>query len=85
MFDHLQTAWDQGSVESQNKLVKRVLMSTNMEKCLSGENSNWTMLLANMMATNITVKGRMRYSVKPYKAVTGLDFHGNFSCTKEEA
>lgn len=89
-FKHLsvvgwpRTPHDQGSVVRQNKSVKCVLISTIIAKHLAGENINSTTFLGNIMATINTLKGRMK-SVEPYKAVTGLDYHPNFSCSKEEA
>ena len=42
---------DQGSVESMNKLVKRVLNSTLAERRLVDENPNWTEVLGSVGAT----------------------------------
>jgi hypothetical protein len=36
------TPHDQGSVESANKLVQRVMKSISLERCLAGLEVNWT-------------------------------------------
>ena len=76
---------DQGSVESMNKLVKRVLNSTLVERRLVGENPNWTEVLGSVAATINSASGRGRNDVPAYTAVYGQTYDHDISCSKEEA
>jgi hypothetical protein len=44
------TPRDQGSVESTNKLVQRVMKSISLERCLAGLEVNWTRFLGQAIA-----------------------------------
>ena len=46
------TPRDQGSVESANKLVQRVLKSISAERRMKGLDVNWTNLLGQVMFIN---------------------------------
>jgi len=43
---------DQGSVESMNKLVKRILGTLLTERRLAGDNPNWTKVLGMVFSTH---------------------------------
>jgi hypothetical protein len=76
---------DQGSVESMNKLVKRVLNSVLAERRVGGDNPNWTEVLGSVAATINSQCGRGKHDVPSYNAVYGMAYHQDFSCSKEEA
>lgn len=76
---------DQGSVESMNKLVKRVLNSTLAERRLGGENPNWTEVLGSVGATINAAAGRGKHDAPAYTAVYGQTYDHDISCSKEEA
>lgn len=76
---------DQGSVESMNKLVKRVLNSTLAERRLVGENPNWTEVLGSVSATINSAAGRGKNDASAYTAVYGQTYDHDISCSKEEA
>lgn len=76
---------DQGSVESMNKLVKRVLNTTLAERRLVGENPNWTEVLGSVAATINSAAGRGKNDVPAYTAVYGQTYDHDISCSKEEA
>ena len=76
---------DQGSVESMNKLVKRVLGSVLVKHRLAGENPNWTEVLGCVASSINSQHGCGKNDVSSYKAVYGQVFDHEFSCSKEEA
>jgi len=76
---------DQGSVESMNKLVKRVLNSVLAERRLGGEAANWTEVLGTVSATINSQCGRGKNDVPSFTAVYGMPYDHEFSCSKEEA
>jgi hypothetical protein len=76
---------DQGSVESMNKLVKRVLDSMLVKHRLAGENPNWREVLGCVASSINSQHGRGKNDVSSYKAVYGQVFDHEFSCSKEEA
>jgi hypothetical protein len=49
---------DQGSVDSMNKLVKRILGTLLTERRLAGDNPNWTEVLGMVAATINSQHGR---------------------------
>ncbi len=49
---------DQSSVESMNKLVKRILGTLLTERRLAGDNPNWTEVLGMVAATINSQHGR---------------------------
>ena len=57
------TPRDQGSVESANKLVQRVMKSISSERCLAGLEVNWTRFLGQIMAVCNSHSGQKKYSV----------------------
>ena len=65
------TPRDQGSVESMNKLIKKVLASIESEVRTSGKTPNWTNLLGRVMAAVNNQKGRSRCAETVYKKVFG--------------
>ncbi len=76
---------DQGSVESMNKLVKRVLNSVLAERRAGGENPNWTEVLGTVSASVNSRCGRGKHDVPSFNAVFGMPYDQDFSCSKEEA
>ena len=79
------TPRDQGSVESMNKVIKRVLGSIESEERQLGREPNWTSLLGRIMAAVNNQRSRGADSVTAYKAVFGQDYHQQFACTMEQA
>ena len=82
---HPQTTRDQGSVESMNEVIKRVLDSIESEGCQHGMEPNWTSLLGPIMAAVNNQRSRGVDSVTAYKAVFGQDCRQKFTCTMEQA
>ena len=78
------TLQDQGSVESANKLVQRILKSILSERCLRSLDVNWTNLLGKVMSVCNSHSGRKKYSVSSYEAVFGQRFHPQLKCKQEE-
>ena len=76
---------DQGSVESMNRLVKRIVGSELAERRAAGENPNWTEILGAVMSTINSQHGRMNNSVSAYEAIYGQKYDQLVSCSLEEA
>ena len=76
---------DQGSVESMNKMVKRVLNAVLAERRLKGENPNWTEVLGSVSAAINAQYGRGKYDVAAYTSVFGCHYNQEVSTSKEEA
>lgn len=80
------TPRDQGSVESMNKLIKRVLGDIESEQRADGvTDPNWTALLGRVMSAINNHRSRQADSVTSYQAVFGQDYHQSISCTMAEA
>ena len=65
------TQRDQGSVESGNKTVQRILKSIESERRQQGLDDNWTLFLGQVMACCNSHSTRLKYSVSAYEAVFG--------------
>ena len=76
---------DQGSVESMNRLVKRLIGSELAERRVAGENPNWTEILGAVMSSINSQHGRMTNSVSAYQAIYGQTYDQDISCSLEEA
>jgi hypothetical protein len=76
---------DQGSVESMNKLVKRILGTVLTERRLAGDNPNWTEVLGMVAATINSQHGRGKDDVSSFEAVYGQVLNHDMSCSKAEA
>ena len=76
---------DQGSVESMNKLVKRILGTVLTERRLAGDNPNWTEVLGMVSATINSQHGRGKDDVSSFEAVYGQVLNHDMSCSKAEA
>ena len=76
---------DQGSVESMNKTIKRVMQAELAERRMRGENPNWTEILGSIASAVNSQCGRGKYAVPSYNAVFGCTYHQDISVTKEEA
>lgn len=76
---------DQGSVESMNKTVKRVIQAELAERRTRGENPNWTEILGCVASSVNSQCGRGKYEVPSYNAVFGCCYHQEVNVTKEEA
>lgn len=76
---------DQGSVESMNRLVKRLIGSELAERRVAGENPNWTEILGAVMSYINSQQGRMASSISAYEAIYGLSYDQDVSCSLEEA
>lgn len=75
------TPRDQGSVESMNKLVKKIIEALENDERLKGNKTpNWTRLLGKAMQTINSKCGRAAHDVAPYKAVFGQNYHQEISC-----
>jgi transposase InsO family protein len=79
------TPCDQGSVESMNKFIKKVLLSMVSELTLKSIDPNWTNLLGRVMAVVNNPSGRGCYVETAFKAVFGQEYHQHIKCTVEEA
>jgi len=75
------TPRDQGSVESANKLVQRVMKSISLECHLAGLEVNWTRLLGQVMAVCNSHSGQKNYSISNYEAVFGQKYHPTLMCS----
>lgn len=75
------TPSDQGSVESMNKLVHKILKDLETEARLSGKKPNWVKLLGRAMQTINSKCGRGRYDCEPYMAVFGQHYNQEISCS----
>jgi len=78
------TPRDQGSVESGNKLVQRVLKSISAERRLKGLPVNWTNLLGQVMAVCNSHSGMRSLSTSSYEAVFGQRYHPVLRCTVDD-
>ncbi len=78
------TPRDQGSVESSNKLVQRVMKSISSKHHLAGLEVNWTRFLGQVMAVCNSHSGRKKYSVSNYEAVFGQKYHPTLMCNLAE-
>ena len=76
---------DQGSVESMNKLVKRILGTLLTERRLAGDNPNWTEVLGMVAATINSQHGCGKDDVSSFEAVYGQVLNHDMSCSKVEA
>ena len=76
---------DQGSVESMNKTVKRVMQAELAERRMLGDNPNWTEILGSIASAINSQCGRGKYEVPSYTAVFGTSYHQEVDVTKEEA
>jgi len=76
---------DQGSVESMNKLAKRILGTLLTERRLAGDNPNWTEVLGMVAATINSQHGRGKDDVSSFEAVYGQVLNHDMSCSKAEA
>ena len=72
---HLCTPRDQGSVESVNKLVKRILADVMLEHWRNNLSDNWTYILGQVVSCANNQRSRQKNSVPSYNAVFGMDFH----------
>jgi transposase InsO family protein len=70
---------DQGSVESMNKLVKRILGTLLTERRLAGDNPNWTKVLGMVAATINSQHGRGKDDVSSF------ELNHDMSCSKAKA
>jgi len=75
---------DQGSVESMNKLVKRILGTLLTERRLAGDNPNWTEVLGMVAATINFQHGRGKDDVSSFEAIYGQVLNHDVSCSKAE-
>ena len=82
---HPRRPQDQGSVESMNKLVKRILGTVLTERRLAGDNPNWTEVLGMVSATINSQHGRGKDDVSSFEAVYGQVLNHDMSCSKAEA
>ncbi len=78
------TPRDQGSVESANKVVQRVLKSILSENHLRSKEVNWTKLLGQVMAVCNSYSGIQKNSVSSYEAVFGQKYHQHLQCNLSE-
>jgi transposase InsO family protein len=76
---------DQGSVESMNKLVKRILGTLLTERRLAGDNPNWTEVVGMVAATINSQHGRGKDDVSSFEAVYGQVLNHDMSCSKADA
>jgi len=76
---------DQGSVESMNKLAKRILGTLLTECRLAGDNPNWTEVLGMVSATINSQHGRGKDDVSSFEAVYGQVLSHDMSYSKAEA
>lgn len=76
---------DQGSVESMNKTIKRVMQAELAERRLRGDNPNWTEILGSIASAVNSQCGRGKYAVPSYTAVFGCSYHQEVNVTKDEA
>jgi hypothetical protein len=76
---------DQGSVESMNKLVKRILGTLLTERRLAGDKPNLTEVLGMVAATINSQHGRGKDDISSFEAVYGQVLTHDISCSKAEA
>lgn len=75
------TPSDQGSVESMNKLVHKIIKDLENEARLRGKEPNWTKLLGRAMQTINSKCGRGKHDCEPYQAVFGQHYNQDISCS----
>jgi hypothetical protein len=78
------TPRDQGSVESANKLVQRLMKSISLEHHLADLEVNWTRFLGQVIAVCNSPSGRKKYCVSNYEAVFGQKYHPALMCSLAE-
>jgi hypothetical protein len=78
------TPRDQGSVESANKLVQRVMKSMSSEHHLAGLKVNWTRFLGQVMAVCNSHSRQKKYCISNYEAVFGQKYHPILKCSLAE-
>ncbi len=76
---------DQGSVQSMNRFVKRIIGSELAERRLAGENPNWTKILGAVVSTINSQHGRSLNSTSSYKAIFGQAYDQEVSCSLDDA
>lgn len=77
---------DQGSVESMNRLVKRLIGSELAERRISGVlHPNWTEVLGSVTAAINSQHGRSANSTSSYLTVYGQTYDQSITCSLEEA
>ncbi len=82
---HPRTPRDQGSIERANKTVKRILSDVCAERRKEGLDDNWTNLLGRLTSNLNSFHGRQTNSVLAYKAIFGIDYHLQTTCSVEDA
>jgi len=76
------TPRDQGSVESANKLVKRVMASILAERRMIPDlDDNWTKILGQTMSMINSNEGRRKNSIAPYTVVFGQSYYPTIKCS----
>ena len=76
---------DQGSIESMNKLVEKIIRDLEAEERLKGNKvPNWTRLLGRAMQTINSKCGRGKFDCEPYKAVFGQSYNEQIQCPVTE-
>jgi hypothetical protein len=78
------TPRDQGSVESANKCVQRVLKSISAERHMKGLDVNWTNLLGQVMAVCNSQTGTRSFSRSSYQAVYGQMYYPVLRCPVDQ-
>jgi hypothetical protein len=78
------TPRDQGSVESGNKVVQRVLMAICRQRRMEGIQTNWTRILGQVMSVCNSHSGIRKFSTSSYEAVFGLPYYPELRCTVAE-
>ena len=76
---------DQGSVESMNRLVKRLIGSELAQRRAAGENPNWTEILGSVTAAINSQCGRGLNAVPSYTTIFGQPYDQEIACSKDEA
>ena len=75
---------DQGSVESMNKLEKRIIGTLLTECRQAGDNPNWTEVVGMVAATINSQHGHGKDDVSSFEAVYGQVLNHDMSCSKAE-
>lgn len=76
---------DQGSVESMNRLVKRLIGSELAQRRAAGDNPNWTEILGAVTAAINSQSGRGGNSTSSYNTVFGQAYDQEVPCSMNEA
>ena len=76
---------DQGSVESMNRLVKRLIGSELAQRRAVGDNPNWTEILGAVTASINSQSGRGGNSTSSYNTVFGQSYDQDIPCSMDEA